>query len=278
MIRPRTCASFLASLGWQHEKTTLGLTVAYANNSLTGNGVQEQRFLDRDYASVYTKPDITSNRSPFLNFTARHSVSNTLTFSGNVYYRSIRTNTFNGDINEDSLDQSLYQPSAAERAALTTAGYTGFPTSGATAANTPFPFWRCIGQALLRDEPGEKCNGLLNRTHSLQHNSGVAGQMTWFSAPRGERNQFTAGAAYDRSSVDFLQSSQLGYLNPDRSITGVNAFGDGVSGGNVDGEPYDTRVDLRGRIHTGSIFATDHALDWQGVEFQFVRALQPNDD
>ena len=38
------------------------LSVGYANNSLTGNGLQEQRFLDRDYASVYTKPDKTDNR------------------------------------------------------------------------------------------------------------------------------------------------------------------------------------------------------------------------
>src|SRR5204863_8081211 len=71
---------------------------------------------------------------------------------------------------------------------------------------------------------------------------------------------------YDGNSVGFQQSSQLGYINPDRSITGVNAFGDGVTGGNVDGEPYDRRVDLRGQIHTGSVFATNtlfvgHALN-----------------
>ena len=93
--------------------------------SLTGNGLQEQRFLDRDYASVYTKPDETDNRSTFLNLTTRHDWSRTLTFSGNVYYRHIRTSTFNGDINDDSLDQSMYQPSAAEQRALAAAGYTG---------------------------------------------------------------------------------------------------------------------------------------------------------
>ena len=104
--------------------------------------------------------------------------------SGNVYYRHIRTNTFNGDINEDSLDQAMYQPNAAEQAALAAAGYTGFPTSGATAANTPFPFWRCIGNVLLNDEPGEKCNGLLNRT-TTQHNYGASGQLTWRDRLRG---------------------------------------------------------------------------------------------
>jgi outer membrane receptor protein involved in Fe transport len=254
---PSNVRQFFGKLGWQRTKTTLGMTVAYANNQLTGNGLQEQRFLDRDYASIYTKPDITSNRSPFVNLTARHSATARLIFSGNIYYRYIRTNTFNGDINEDSLDQSVYQPSAAERAALAAAGFTEVPASGATAANTPFPFWRCIGQVLLRDEPAEKCNGLLNLASSQQRNYGLSGQMTWFGASRGNHNQFTLGAAYDGNSVGFQQSSQLGFINPDRSITGVNAFGDGVTGGEVDGEPYDTRVNLRGRIHTGSVFATD---------------------
>jgi outer membrane receptor protein involved in Fe transport len=254
---PSNVRQFFGKLGWQHAQTTLGLTAFYANNSLTGNGLQEQRFLDRDYASVYTKPDVTGNRSPFVNLTARHGFTNTLTFSGNAYYRYIRTNTFNGDVNEDSLDQSVYQPNAAERLALAAAGYTGFPSSGANAENTPFPYWRCIGQVLLRDEPAEKCNGLLNRTNSQQRNYGLSGQISWAGGMHDHRNRLTAGAAYDGNSVGFQQSSQLGYLNPDRSITGVNAFGDGVTGGDVDGEPYDTRVDLRSRIHIGSVFATD---------------------
>lgn len=248
---------FFGKLGWQGAKTILGLTFAYANNSLTGNGLQEQRLLASNYSSIYTKPDTTLNRAPFLNFSARHSPANNLTFSGNAYYRYIRTRTLNGDINEDSLDQSVYQPSAAEIRALTTAGYSGFPTSGANSSNTPFPFWRCIGQALLQDEPGEKCNGLLNRTGSEQHNYGVYGQMTWLGSPPGLHNQFTAGGGFDGSSVDFNQLSELGYLTPDRGVIGVGAFADGVTGGYVDGEPLDSEVNLHGRIRTGSVYATD---------------------
>ena len=254
---PSNVRQFLGKLGWQRERTSLGLTVMYANNSLHGSGLQEQRFLDRDYKSIYTKPDITANRAPLVIFNGQHAFNSRIAISGNAYWRSIRTNTLNGDINEGALDQSVYQPSAADRAALTAAGYTGFPTSGATAANTPFPFWRCIAQSLQRDEPAEKCNGLINRSAGKQYNFGASGQITVVSFPRGQRNQLTAGAAYDRNRVDFQQSTELGYLNPDRSITGVKSFGDGVTGGDVDGEPYDTRVDLNGRIHTISVFATD---------------------
>ena len=254
---PSDVRQFFSKVGWQNGATDLKLTLAHADNQLTGNGIQEQRLLARDRASVYTKPDQTQNRSTLLNLAASHAVNDALLFTGNAYYRDIKSSTYNGDLNDDALDQSLYQPSAAEQATLAAAGYSGYPASGATASNTPFPSWRCIAQALQNDEPAEKCNGLINRTRSSQQNYGASGQLTWLGTLVGQRNQFVAGAGHDASRVSFAQSSQLGYLNPDRSITGVNSFGDGVSGGNVDGAPYDTRVDLAGRIKTWSVFASD---------------------
>ena len=47
---------------------------------------------------------------------------------------------------------------------LQAANYAGVPLGGATAANTPFPSWRCIANVLLNDEPAEKCNAVVNRT------------------------------------------------------------------------------------------------------------------
>lgn len=255
---PSEVRQLFGKLGWKDARTDLAATVAYADNRLNGNGLQEQALLSRDYSSVYTKPDITDNRSLLLNLSGKHAVSDSLQLSGNAWYRRIKTSTFNGDINEDALDQSVYQPGAAERAALTAAGYAGFPTSGANASNTPFPSWRCIANVLLNDEPAEKCNGLINRTRLTQENYGLSGQATLFGTLAGQRNQFTAGAAFDASKSGFSQTTQLGYLNPDRSVTGLNAYGDGgVTGGDVDGEPYDTRVQLNGRTRTWSLYFTD---------------------
>jgi hypothetical protein len=120
---------------------------AYADNRLTGNGLQETRLLEQDYSSIYTQPDITKNRSLFLNLTGKHSLDDTTLLSGNVYYRKINTSTYNGDINEGALISRL-PTQRAERAALTAAGYSGFPTSGAnlrirlsrTGAASPMPW------------------------------------------------------------------------------------------------------------------------------------------
>lgn len=256
-VSPSDVRQVFGKLGWRGAKADIDLSSSFADTDLTGNGLQDQRLLASDYGSVYTSPDETHNRAGLVNLGWKRRHSAALTFSGNAYYRDIRTRTLNGDINEDSLDQSIYQPGAPERAALATIGITGVPASGLSAANTPFPSLRCIGNALLGDEPGEKCNGLLNHTNTSQHTVGAAAQGTQFGTLGKSRHQLTLGAAFDRSGVGFTQASELGYLNPDRTVTGVGAFGDGVTGGNVDGEPYDTRVDLDGTIQTWSAYATD---------------------
>jgi outer membrane receptor protein involved in Fe transport len=254
---PSNVRQAFGKLGWRSGDTEFKLSLSHADNQLSGNGLQEQTLLASNHASVYTKPDITQNRSSLLNLNIGHTFNASRLFSANVYYRDIRSTTLNGDINEGALDQSVYQPSAADKAALTAAGYSGFPQSGATASNTAFPYWRCIAQTLQNAEPAEKCNGLINRSRTAQKNEGLAGQLVWLDDLMGKRNQLVSGIAYDASQIQFTQSTQLGYLNPDRSISAVNAYGDGISGGNVDGEPYDTRVDLTGSVRTWSLFASD---------------------
>ncbi len=254
---PSDVRQLFGKLGWQAGRTGLTLSAAQADNSLHGNGLQELRLLERDYRSVYTRPDITDNRSTLVNLTVRRAQSERLTFSGNAYYRYILSNSLNGDLNEGSLDQAVYQPGAAERAALLAAGYTNVPASGATAANTPFPFWRCLGNVLLNDEPGEKCNGLLNTTEARQHNAGLSGQAMWRLSHGRLKHQLTLGGALDRSNLGFLQQTELGYLAEDHSVVGTGAFADGETGGDVDGEPFDTRVDLDGVQRTWSLFAAD---------------------
>lgn len=235
---PTDVGQAFGKLGWANARTDLALSLSLADNKLTGNGLQEQRLLARDYRSINTKPDQTDNVATLLNLSGKHRINDAVLFSGNAYYRTIKTSTLNGDINDDALDQDVYQ-------------------TGEDASNTPFPSSLCIEHVLNIDQPAEKCNGLLNRTRSKQENHGVSGQFSVLGKLGGQRNKFTGGAAYDASRTNFTQSTQLGYLNPDRSITGLNAFGDGISGGDADGAPYDTRVDLTGRSRTWSLFATD---------------------
>lgn len=254
---PSDVSQVFGKFGWRDADGEISLSAALADNDLTGNGTQEQGALARDHASVYTVPDNTHNRSVLLNLSASRHLSDTLTLSGNVYYRRINTHTYNGDVNDESFTESVYQPSAAERTALTDAGYSGFPTSGANAANTPFPKWRCIANVLLNDEPNEKCNGLINRTSTRQQNYGAGLQLSSEANLGGMPHRLLVGAALDVNRVQFNQSAQFGYINPDRSVTPVDGPGAFADGTQSSENAEDLRVDLGSRAHTVSVFASD---------------------
>lgn len=238
---PSDVRQAFVKLGWRSAATDLSLATGYAYNTLTGNGIQDYRFLAQNYSSVYTIPDTTGNRSPSFNFIARHDFSSTLSVSANAWFRNIRTEGVNGNANTDALTSNVYQPSTADQAALTAAGYSGFPTSGANVSNTPFPKWRCIAQVLRNADPDSYCDAITFYSKEVQNDYGLSGQVT----KRSSRNQLTAGAAIDRGSVDFTQNTQYGYLNPDRTITGVPAFDD------------DSQVSLHGVTPNWSLFAID---------------------
>jgi len=110
--------------------------------------------------------------------------------------------------------------------------------------------------ALLAIDPAGTFNGLMNRTDSRQRAYGLGGQAAFEGRLAGRANAFTAGAAFDASRVDFRQGTQFGYVNPDRSITPVDVYADGTVADD-DGQPVDARVDLTGRTHTWSVYATD---------------------
>lgn len=257
---PSRAVQGFAKLGWAGAESDIALSGSIADTDLNGNGLQEMRLLDADRRSVYTSPDNSRNRAWLLNLTGRHGLTDTLSLSGNVYRRFVRTRTLNGDINEESLGESLYQPNAAERAALTAAGYTGFPASGETQANTPFPRWRCIANILLNDEPNEKCNGLANRSSTRQREWGASFELTLDTPVAGGRNRLTVGASHVSSRAEFAQSSQFGYLLPDHTVMTVDGEGAFADGTQESENAFDARVDMTGRTRGFSLYATD-ALD-----------------
>jgi outer membrane receptor protein involved in Fe transport len=245
--------SFL-KLGWTDAKTSVFLSGAYANNWMTGNGTSDYRFLNVNWTGVNTIPDVTWDHSPSLTLNVTHALSDKLTVSANLYYRYVRTDSSNGDLNDDSFDQNLYNLSKSDIAALTAAGYTGFPTTG-DPTTEPYPYWPCLAQVLQNDtggEPSEKCNGVITRTTDKQNGYGLSGLATWTT----KHNRLSVGAGWDRGTSTYHQLTQLGYLNSDNvSFTLVPIFLDGTTFS--DGDPVDTQVALHGTVNTPSFYATD---------------------
>lgn len=248
---PSEVRQSFAKLRRNTDKTSIALSGSYSINQLTGNALQDFRFLKTAYNSVYSIPDTTWDHSPTLTLNANHQLSDHWSAAGNLYFRHVRTDTTNGDINSDSFSQSLYNLSESDIAALEAAGYSGFPTTGNSTTQL-YPFWRCIAQALQKAEPSEKCTGSITNTRSQQNNYGLGALASWRTA----HNLLLFGFAWDHSGLSYQQASQFGYLSADGvSITTVNAFADGST--TQDGEPYDTRVQLHGTINTPGFYLTD---------------------
>ena len=217
---PSRVRQAFGKLGWKDGATDVALTLSHANNALTGNGMQEERMLANDYRSNYAKPDETHNRSTLLNLTGKHVLDDNTLLAGNAYYRTLRTRTLNGDVNDGALGTNF---------------------------SDAFPNTTCLQQVQLTGagQADEECTGKINRSSSQQSNYGFSGQVTLLDALAGHKNQFTSGLAYDTNRTDFQQSSEFGYINPDRSVTGTQVMDDSAN------------VHLKGQASTWSVFATD---------------------
>lgn len=251
---PSEVRQAFAKVGWTDTKTSVFLSGGYADNWMTGNGTSDYRFLAVDYTSVNSIPDITWDHSPSLTFNFTHALTDSLTLSANAYYRYVRTDSSNGDLNDDSFGENLYDLSPDDVAALTAAGYSGFPITG-DPTTEPFPYWLCLAQVLQNDtggDPSSTCNGVITRTTDKENAYGLSGLVTWQT----KHNRLSVGASWDRGTSTYHQLTQLGYLNTDNvSFTLVPIFLNGTTFD--DGDPVDTQVLLHGTVNTPSIYATD---------------------
>ncbi|WP_282341987.1 TonB-dependent receptor [Pseudomonas sp. PS02288] len=236
--------NLFGKLGWQGETTDLKLTYSFADTDLNGNGMVPRSFLSRDYDSVYTHPDNTQNTASFLNLQWNHAVSDDLSLSGNAYYRHIRTDTFNGDINDEALPEGVGE--AGQNILLTPGAYT---TAGNLAA--------CLAELEPGGEPGEKCTGVINRTDTRQRNAGLFAQASFRNRLFDRANTFAVGGGFDYSQVRFRQSAEFGALTADRGILGSGVYAEPGNAFNLDGDLDDRSVDLDGNTRTWSLYGSD---------------------
>ncbi|BCM25309.1 TonB-dependent receptor [Methyloradius palustris] len=238
-------SQLFGKVGWQGEKTDLKLTYSYANTNLNGNGLQPESFLKRDYSSVFTYPDNTKNESNFVNLQLAHYFTDSVSFSGNTYYRKIKTATYNGDINDDSLPDDIGGLGEAIRRSA--AGNLRCATTGAGAALIP------------GGEPGEKCAGLINRGSIDQENMGIFGQVEVADKLFSFDNKYIVGSGFDYSKSSYSQSAEFANLTADRGLVGTGYYADPTNGMGfeIDGDPDDRRVNLSGKTYTWSLYATD---------------------
>jgi iron complex outermembrane receptor protein len=181
-------------LGYRAEDVELHLNVGSASNFFGATAPVPIQLLQHDYSAVYTTPQTTRNVFGQIALNGIYSVTPTLALQGNVYFRGLKQNHFDGNTTDFSPcddDSNLLCDDA------------GNPTSLPSA----------FGSAQL---------GTLDRTFTRSGRAGGTLQATSTEKIADHGHQFIFGLSYDRGWTQFNALSELGIIN---SNLGVSSTG-----------------------------------------------------
>ncbi len=97
---PSTVGQLFAKVGKRAETYEVDVSVTGANTDLVGNGLVPQSFLAQTQTGIFTRPDQTKNQLALLNVSGNALLEGGSQLAGTVYFRSVRTRTLNGDVND----------------------------------------------------------------------------------------------------------------------------------------------------------------------------------
>ncbi|MFD0912951.1 TonB-dependent receptor domain-containing protein [Methylophilus luteus] len=86
---------------WQNDRARLGLSMLYAGNKLTGNGLLPQQMVDQNPKQVYTSPDESKNDLFQFQLSGIWDVTDTFNITGQIYKRNSKRKTSTSDVNEN---------------------------------------------------------------------------------------------------------------------------------------------------------------------------------
>ena len=86
---------------WRNDKVQLGLSMLYAGNKLTGNGLLPTQMVDQNPKQVYTSPDESKNDLLQFQLSGIWDVSDTFNVTGQIYNRKSKRKSHTSDVNEN---------------------------------------------------------------------------------------------------------------------------------------------------------------------------------
>ena len=233
---PSKLRQLFTRVGWESAGTTLGLTYAYVNNDLVGNGLVPERTLARDHSAVHTFPDQTRNEMHLGAVHGSHQLTEDVLLSANAFYRDYRRRTFNGDAQVTCLDDATGEQVFEANGRLLHLGRCGGSSVGFfDGAGNP------LAGTLQRQAQGE------DRTTSTRSQDwGGTLQLSYKGKILGHGNRVTAGVAYDGHQSRFSQREAEADLVPKGASVGTRRTGG-----------FETVVDVHTRQQNVGVYVTD---------------------
>ena len=190
----------------RHESDwAVDLSAAYANTKLRGNGPAPAELLAIDRSAVFTYPDITQNEHAQLILEGSRSLSDVLRLSGNVFYRRLDTDTFNGDATpfeqcEFGGQQFLVEEGGCE------------------------PILDVAGQPIPAELDGSELNAINNLGRREQESYGGSAQLGLQAPLFGRENNLTFGVAFSIGRTTFDSVVEAASLLEDRATSRTGVF------------------------------------------------------
>lgn len=211
---PSTATNLFSSFGWRGDSSSLDLDFAYASTDLTGNGPAPRQLLDQDWKAVFTFPDNTDNEQYFVNLNGEHWFNDDTLLSGNLFYRDLHTDSFNGDAGEFQECQQ------AENA-----GVLCEEADDEGADDAEQPLLDLAGNPIPAHDPnGDEYDAINNISGRDQETYGANLQATFLQDLLGRENQLILGASYFRGDADFDANLEIARLMSDRGTLGSGIF------------------------------------------------------
>jgi len=207
---PSEALNLYGSAGWHVADSEVNLNVFAGDTTLVGLGPLPVELLAQDRETYFTATDTTENQMWMVNLEGEHWFNDKILFSGNVYYRSVDSTSFNSDT-------TTFEECG-------TAGNAGLLCEENSDLGTP-------AEQLVLDQNGntvsDEFTGINNSSERDQHSYGGVAQATLLhSLFNGQHeNQFIVGASWDQGFVDFDSAVEASVLLPNRyTSTGSNIF------------------------------------------------------
>ncbi len=203
-------------LGVKDKDTELHINFTGAENALGVVGPTPVQLLPQNYGAVFTSPQTTANELAMLSINGSTKLSDTLSLSSAVYFRSFNQQHVDGNVSSVAPCNILN-------------GGTGYdpasPLCLQTAAGTVVPVTNQFGKQILTGIYGPNDTiGEIDRSYNDTNSYGASLQGTDKDKLFGLNNIFIAGASIDHGDVKTGTSAELGTLNTQNWVVAGNGL------------------------------------------------------
>jgi outer membrane receptor protein involved in Fe transport len=213
---PSNLQQVYGDVRWQGISVESAFNLVYTNSNLIGNGPSPIQLLREDRSAIFTSPDQTRNELFGIASQTHFALRPNVSLQTNAYYRHLQRDTANGDdsnFDECASPEGFLCPENAPHQPITDTQRSPIPSE------------------VNGEEIG---NGVFNTTGTTTDMVGGAAQATIEEPLFDLSNHFVTGSSVDAGFVKYNNETQVGSLNPDRSVTGSGFF--------VSGDEFHTRL------------------------------------